>query len=411
MFRVLDIATKIILGTIFTLALIGHFSAAQASSFKVLHSFTGGTDGCSPVGGLILDGAGNLYGTTSGGACGTCGTVFKMAPNGTETLLHDFTCGDNGEGPGASLVFDKKENLYGTTVEGGSIGCGVIFTVTPTGGEKTVHNFTGPPDDGCGAEGTLIIDAKGNLYGTTNGGGKGRAGTVFELASDGVEIVLYSFCPKEPPHCDRGESPDAGAIEDAGGDLYGTTGSGGSQNCSSGCGIVFQLAPNGSEIVLYKFKGSPNDGSLPEGTLLLDQFGNFDGNLRRGGRTGCDADLGCGAVFKLAPDGTETVSHFFNGKGGDGGNPSGALIADGAGNLFGTTEFGGGNGCIINPLGCGTVFELTPNGTETVLHSFGKGNNGANPVAGLVVDSAGNFYGTASEGGADGFGTVFEISP
>ncbi len=149
MFRVLDIVTKIMLGTILAVALIGHFNAAQAASFKVLHSFSGGSDGCGPVGGVILDGAGNLYGTTGGGICDTCGTVFKLAPNGTETPLHDFTCGDNGEGPGATLVMDKKGNLYGTTVNGGSIGCGVIFRVTPTGREKTVHDFAGPPSDGC----------------------------------------------------------------------------------------------------------------------------------------------------------------------------------------------------------------------------------------------------------------------
>jgi uncharacterized repeat protein (TIGR03803 family) len=409
MFRVLDIATKIILGAMFTVALIGHFSAAHATSFKVLHSFTGGTDGCSPSGGLILDGSGNLYGTAVGSSCESCGTVFKIAPSGSETVLHSFTCGSNGEGPDDTLVMDEKGNLYGATVEGGSIGCGVIFKVTPTGREKTVHDFTGQPDDGCIAEGTLIIDKDGNFFGTTNIGGKNNGGTVFEFTVDGTEKVLYSFCRRV--RCADGESPLAGVIADSAGNLYGTTDSGGKLGCGNECGTVFKLAPDGTETVLYKFKGPPNDGNNPDGDLIIDQSGNFYGTLY-GGRLGSScAYEGCGAVFKLAPDGSETVLHFFTGRKGDGANPFAGLIADAAGNLYGTTEFGGGRRCTVITIGCGTVFELAPDGTETVLHSFGTGSRGAIPAGGLVADSAGNLYGTTSEGGVSGFGTVFEITP
>ena len=281
MFRILDIATKIILGTMFTVALIGHFSAVQAGSFKVLHSFSGGTDGCYPVGGLILDGASNLYGTTAGGTCNSCGTVFKLAPRGTETLLHDFTCGGSGDGPGASLVFDKKGNLYGTTVNGGSIGCGLIFEITPTGREKTVHDFAGPPSDGCTPIGALIVRESGNFYGTTNGGGNNRLGTVFKLTADGTESVLYSFCRKV--HCADGQAPYAGLTADASGNFYGTTQSGGRLGCGNQCGTVFELAPDGTETVLYKFRGPPNDGNNPDGNLIIDQSSNFYGTLFTGG--------------------------------------------------------------------------------------------------------------------------------
>ncbi|HEY2444829.1 MAG TPA: choice-of-anchor tandem repeat GloVer-containing protein [Rhizomicrobium sp.] len=195
------------------------------------------------------------------------------------------------------------------------------------------------------------------------------------------------------------------------GNFYGTTQSGGRLGCGNECGTVFKLAPDGTESVLFKFKGPPNDGNNPDGNLIIDQSGNYFGTLFVGGRAGCYAEQGCGAVFKLAPDGTETIPHFFTGKNGDGSNPSAGLISDSAGNLYGTTEFGGGRGCIISSGGCGTVFEIATNGTESVLHSFGKGNNGAIPASGLVADGAGNLYGTASHGGGNGYGTVFEITP
>jgi uncharacterized repeat protein (TIGR03803 family) len=301
---------------------------------------------------------------------------------------------------------DQKGNLYGATIGGGSIGCGVIFKVTPDGTEKTVHNFAGQPGDGCVSLGAIILDAKGKLFGTTSGGGKNGGGTVFELAPDGTETVLYSFCPRRtPPHCPDGAYPLAGLLAGATGNYYGTTGYGGSRKNS---GTVFELS-GGTETVLYKFHGPPNDGALPQGSLIMGESGSFYGTLDFGGNAGCLGDAGCGAVFKLAPDGTETVLHFFTGKHGDGGNPIAGLILDSAGNLYGTTQYGGGRGC--SGLGCGTVFELAPDGTETVLHSFERGNNGANPVGGLVPDGAGNFYGTAETGGANGFGTVFEITP
>jgi uncharacterized repeat protein (TIGR03803 family) len=384
-------------------------AAAHASTFKVLHTFTG-DDGCNPVAGPILDGVGNLYGTTAGGLCqnDAIGTVFELEPDGTEIILHAFTGGNNGEGPDDTLVMDKRGNLYGATLLGGSIGCGVIFKVAAGGTEKTLHDFAGAPNDGCLALGSMIIGANGNLYGTTSGGGKGRAGTVFELTLDGVATLLHSFCPREPPHCGSGESSNAALVADAAGNLYSTTEAGGSRRCSSGCGIVFELAADNSETVLYKFKGPPSDGSNSGGALIIDASGNLYGTLFYGGISGCHGDAGCGAVFKLVPDGTETVLHLFTGKNGDGANPITGLIANSKGDLYGTTEYGGGSGCDI---GCGTVFEIAPDGTETILHKFKESTDGANPMGGLVADAAGNLYGTAYAGGSYGYGTVFEITP
>jgi uncharacterized repeat protein (TIGR03803 family) len=411
MFRALKIAATYILSGALALAIFWTPSSAQAK-LKVLHTFTGQTDGGYPVGGLIRDGSGNLFGTTAGGGTSnSCGTVFELSPNGTETRLYNFTCnGSDGIGPDDTLVMDQQGNVYGATNGGGSIGCGVIFEVAPDGAEKTIHDFAGQPNDGCTPIGGLIKDAKGNLYSTTNGGGKYRSnGIVFQLALDGTETVLYNFCTK--PNCADGGDPYAGVIMDAAGNLYGTTERGGSRHCSFECGAVFKLASNGVETVLYKFRGSPGDGSIPDGTLVADQSGNFYGTLAEGGVSGCESNSGCGAVFKIAPGGGETILHFFTAKHGDGGNPIGGLIADGAGNLYGTTEFGGSRTPCNGFYGCGTVFKIAPDGTETIVHSLGDGSKGANPYAGLVTDSAGNLYGTASDGGTSGFGTVFEITP
>jgi uncharacterized repeat protein (TIGR03803 family) len=192
-------------------------------------------------------------------------------------------------------------------------------------------------------------------------------------------------------------------------DLYGTDIYGGPKNF----GTVFEIAPGGAETVLRTFKGSPSDGAEPQGGVIMDGMGNLYGTLRSGGHSGCDSDSGCGAVFKLASDGTETILHFFSGKHGDGGNPVAGLTADQAGNLYGTTEYGGGSCTLEEAYGCGTVFRIMPDGTEAILYFFSRQNgaNGAFPMSGLVADGAGNLYGTASGGGAYGYGNVFEITP
>jgi uncharacterized repeat protein (TIGR03803 family) len=248
----------------------------------------------------------------------------------------------------------------------------------------------------------MIMDASGNFYGTTVGCGKYNGGGVFKLAADGTESLIHSFNLNR-----SGFFPFAGLITDANANLYGADAAGGRKDD----GTVFEIAPDGTETVLHTFKGSPTDGSLPDGTLISDQSGALYGTTNGGGRAGCFTDSGCGTVFKLAPDRTETVLHYFKGGRADGANPTAGLIADTGGNLFGTTEYGGGDNACNGVDGCGTIFEIAPDGTETMLHSFGDGSEGANPVAGLVADGKGNFYGTASRGGEYGYGTVFEITP
>ena len=226
-------------------------------------------------------------------------------------------------------------------------------------------------------------------------------------------ITLHSFTG------DDGANPEAGLIADPAGNLYGTTDSGGapmSCNITIGCGTVFQLDLSGSLTVLHRFAGSDGSRPLNWAGLIADEAGNLYGTTSAGGdRTSCAAEFieGCGTVFQLTPSGVLTVLHSFTG-GSDGGDPTAGLIADAAGNLYGTTLEGGTTGSCNRPYGCGTVFQLTPSGTLTVLHSF-TGSDGASPEAGLLADAAGNLYGTTHSGGAgtscvQGCGTVFELT-
>ncbi|MGH9205494.1 MAG: choice-of-anchor tandem repeat GloVer-containing protein, partial [Acidimicrobiales bacterium] len=257
----------------------------------------------------IADSSGNLYGTTfQGGVVGGCtdglgcGTVFRLSPGGTETVLHAFTFSSEGYGPNGPLIADSSGNLYGTTYSDGASGNGVVFKLTPGGTYTVLHTFTGG-SDGANPAGDLIADSSGNLYGTTRGGGASGSG------------------------------------------------------CGGfGCGTVFKLSPGGTLTVLYSFTGG-SDGEGPVGNLIADSKGNLYGTTLLGGGPGCGQfGLGCGVVFKLSPSGTETVLHIFTG-GSDGGAPFAGLIADSSGNLYGTT-FQGGALTACNGVGCGVVFKL-----------------------------------------------------
>ncbi|MGH6889209.1 MAG: choice-of-anchor tandem repeat GloVer-containing protein [Rhizomicrobium sp.] len=376
---------------------------AQAKGFAVLYSFAGGSDGIWPEADLIRDENGNLYGTTDyGGGQGCnnsneCGTVFKLAPDGTETVLHAFTGGRDGSDPFASLIMDKNGNLYSTTNSGGRDNVGTVFKLAPDGTETVLHAFTGGEFnfDGGYPYAGLIEDRDGNFYGTTGFDGAFSGGTVFRLAPGGKEKVLHAF-----GNGSDGWEPYARLVRDKSGNLYGTTSYGGGTGCfGTGCGTVFKLAPDGTETVLYAFTGG-SDGNGPYAGLIEDKNGNLYGTTVQGGGTGCN-DGGCGIIFKLAPDGTETVLHAFTG-GADGLYPFAGLIEDKNGNLYGTASAGGGDGN-------GTVFKLAPDGTETVLHAFTGGSGGAGPYAGLIKDANGNLYGTTYAGGAYGYGTVFRV--
>ncbi|MGH6878073.1 MAG: choice-of-anchor tandem repeat GloVer-containing protein [Rhizomicrobium sp.] len=397
MLEISRLAGKWLLGSALALVLLvpsGHAHAKNGA--KVLYSFQGGSDGAAPYAGLIADKAGNLYGTTYlGGGSGCdqgngCGTVFSLA-NGAETVLHAFV-GQPGDGawPWAGLIADDAGNFHGTTTAGGADASGTVFELAAGGTETTLYTFTGGSDGGDPVGG-LLADAAGNLYGTTELGGADSAGAVFMLAPDGTETVLYPFTGAAD-----GAYPLAGLIADSAGNLYGTTSRGGADDW----GTVFKVAPDGTETVLYSFTDK-GDGGFPAAGLIADKAGNFYGTTKGGGKSGI------GTVFELAPDGTETVLHSFDRKTGDGAYPWAGVIADKAGNLYGTTAGGGaGND--------GIVFEIASDGTETVLHAFTGGRDGAYPLGGVVADKKGNLFGTTELGGSgsacpDGCGAIFEI--
>jgi uncharacterized repeat protein (TIGR03803 family) len=406
-------------------------SSAYAQTLTTLYNFTGGLDGGLPAAGLALDAANNLYGTTASGGVGSCkakglgvgcGLVFKMDKTGKETVLYSFPgTGARGANPIAGPLRKANGYLYGTTMNGGSIGCngekgcGVLFSVSTTKVETTLHNF-GEGTDGQ-FPGGLIQDASGNLYGITgwggssscNEGGGTGCGTVFELTSAGAESVLYRFTGAEGD----GAIPLAGLVEDGQHNLYGVTEHGGNSGCNNGdgegCGTVFKLDDERRESVLYAFTGS-SDGANPFAGLVEDASGDLYGTTAYGGDLNCNPPTGCGTVFVLSKAGHETVLHNFTGAEGDGAIPYAGLLLDARGKLYGTTYAGGDLDC-NPPNGCGTVFELDKSGKETVLHTF-AGPDGAGPYLGVLVrDAEGNLYGTTFGGGTHGYGTVFKLTP
>jgi uncharacterized repeat protein (TIGR03803 family) len=288
-----------------------------------------------------MDGSGNLFGTTQSGGQNNLGTVFELSGS-NETVLHSFctSCSD-GTFPVAAVISDASGNLYGTTSSGGSDDDGVVFEIASNGSETVLHSFTRENNDGAFPEARLLMDKKGNLFGTTRGGGFADQGVIFKITPDGAESTAYAF----------GGGTDAsysvaGLIEDKKGNLYGTSQLGGQYSC----GAVFKLARNGLESVVYSFKCG-NDGDGPLADLIMNK----------------------------------------------------------AGTLFGTTSSGGGTGC--GGEGCGTVFSVSSKGKEAVLYAFRGGNDGSYPAAGLVADASGNLYGTTRQGGTGGGGIVFKIEP
>ncbi|HEX4079799.1 MAG TPA: choice-of-anchor tandem repeat GloVer-containing protein [Rhizomicrobium sp.] len=369
---------------------------AKGVSYEVLYNFAGSpNDGALPDANLMKDKTGNLYGTTVRGGSANYGTVFEVTTGGTETVLYSFQYGSDGYYPDPGTpIEDGAGNLYGTCQDGGAYGHGTVFKLAPNGTETALYSFGSFGTDGVTPFAGLIADAKGNLYSTTENGGADGWGTVFELAPDGTETVLYSFAG----YPSDGAYPYSSPIR-IGGNLYGVTTGGGAGNS----GTVFELVKGKkgawTEKVLYSFTGGA-DGAGPTSDLIHDSAGSLYGTATSGGANGY------GDVFKLAPDDTFTVLYSFQG-GSDGENPSSAPRLAKNGNLYGTTYYGGANG------GYGTVYELAPDGTETVLHAFaGPPNDGAFPNgAGHLTDIGGYLYGTTFSGGANSVGTVFRIKP
>ncbi len=380
-----------------------HFRAT-AQTEKVLHRFRSGKDGSTPIGGLIEDASGNLYGTTTNGGVADYGTVFQLSapdrPGGarTETVLYSFGFTNDGRHPFATLTLDKAGNLYGTTFRGGAqpqcYDCGTVFELvrpkTPGAAwtEKILYSFGGP--DGFLPISGLLRGKNGNLYGTTLGGGTYLNGTVFELIhpdEDGQGPwrlkTLYSFSGSD--------SPSGGVVRGPGGALYGTLGLGGTY----GFGGVYRLASPGSaggtwsETTIYSLSGL-TDGALPNGGVLFDRQGRLYATTASGGNPICVDTTGCGTVFQLTPPpsglGTwsEQTLYEFTGSD-DGAQPNGDLVFGRDGSLYGTNA-NGGPVSLTCPGDCGSVFRLTPavsstgNWTQTTLYFFTTRGDGHNPT-------------------------------
>ena len=414
----LAIATTLVLA-------VGGPHYAQAQTFNVIHTFTGGGDGNQPTGILTLDSAGNLYGTTTDP--GGPGTVFQLKRSNGNWILHTlYTFFNSSDGfmPLGGVVFGPNGTLYGTTYEGGTgsgggqcpQGCGTVFNLRPPAQacknavcswtENVIYSFQGG-SDGIDPSTALVFDPTGALYGTTPRGGSSGEGIVFQLTflnGEWTESLLHTFTGVGHD----GAFPESGMIFDSAGNLYGTTAAGG----LSGDGTLFQLAPTGSgwtTSTLHDFLGG-NDGQGPQGALTFDGTGKFYGTTTGGGLDDS------GTVFELTSSGGGWFySVLYSVPGGiDNSGPQGNLAMDAAGNLYGATYDAGTHHY-------GSVFKLTPiNGgwTYTSLHDFTGGTDGGNPLSGVALDTNGNLYGTTSLGGMQGgncytlgCGVVWEITP
>jgi uncharacterized repeat protein (TIGR03803 family) len=396
-------------------AIAAHDSSAN---YEVVYSFSGyPNDGANPYAGLI-DVGGTLYGTTAAGGSYSggkqyclirsyegCGTVFSVTPGGTEKVLHSFGEAGDGANPLWAGLVDVSGTLYGTTNAGGSYACygsnytecGTVFSVTLSGTEKVLHSFSGYPNDGARPHAGLT-GVRGTLYGTTLYGGWGSDSCNYSGAACGTVFSITTAGTEKGLHAFTGD-PD-GAFPGAG--LVDVAGRLYGTTASGGKrrdGTVFSITKSAAEKVLHSF-GTRSDGRAPVAGLI-ELRGKLYGTTSNGG-TNSSCYLGCGTVFSITPSGTEKVLHSF-GSGTDGINPQSSLI-ELKGKLYGTTLLGGAHND-------GTVFSITPGGEEKVLHSFsGYPSDGARPQAALT-DVKGALYGTTAGGGAHGYGTVFSLKP
>ena len=390
---------------------------AQKQTFRVIHNFTAGLDGSTPYAGLTIDTAGNLYGTTYYGGAGPCndgfgvgcGTVFQLTHGrlGWQfSPLYEFKGNNDGAYPAGSVIFGQDGTLYGTT--SGGVGFGTVFNLKPSLSargsalcpwtESVVYSFTGNSFGEFPFFGDLVFDQAGNLYGTTIEGGSNGQGVVYELspaAGGWTQNILYNMAAQT-----SGYFPYSGVTLDGAGTLYGTSSMGGAYNY----GTVYQLtdsAAGWTENTVYSFQNN-GDGSIPIGGLIVDQSGNLYGTT---------AAVPGATVFELTPSNsgwTFKVLYTFsaNPNQGPDDGPNDGLLMDAAGNLYGTAY---GEGTYSR----GSVFKLAASGGHwfyTDLHDF-SGSDGAYPIAGVVQDANGNIYGTTSGGGAYGYGVVFQITP
>jgi uncharacterized repeat protein (TIGR03803 family) len=308
----------------------------------------------------------------------------------TFKVLYNFKGAKGGANPYAPLIRDSAGNLYGTAEAGGSSGAGTVFKVDKSGKETVLYSFTGGAD-GANPFAGLLRDAAGNLYGATAYGGASGVGTVFKLSKTGKETVLHSFAGGTSDGC----YPFGGLLQDTAGNLYGTT-----EVCgASGVGTIFKISKTGKETILHSFAGGSSDGEFPSFTsLLMDANDDLYGVAEQGGTSNL------GVVYKLSKAGKLTVLHSFAGGTTDGCDVFGTPAMDAAGNLYGTA-----NACGSSEVGI--VWKVSQKGKETVLHNFTAGtSDGAEPVAGVVIDAEGNLYGDTYQGGSANLGTVYKLN-
>jgi uncharacterized repeat protein (TIGR03803 family) len=383
------------------------------ASLVILHNFGDGSvvnDGAQPACSLIQAPDGNFYGTTNAGGIAGNGTVFKMTPQGVITILHVFqddSVINDGSSPNG-LVRGTDGNFYGTTFFGGGNGLGAVFEITPQGQVTILHSFGdgSVPNDGTGPSDSMIQGSDGNFYGTTPNGGSGGAGVVFKISSQGQYTILHNFGDGSVPN--DGHLSSGRIIQGSDGNFYGETQQGG----TAGFGTVYKMTPQGVVTILHSFSdGTVNmDGAQPSGSLTQGPDSNFYGSTSDGGAS--SGASGFGTVYKITPQGQVTILHRFN----DGSVPNDgqfplSLILGQNGNYYGMTDVGGSSGL-------GTIFQITPQGVVTILHSFGDGSvlhDGLTPTdASLLQTSDGSLYGTTINGGVvGGFngGTVFKFNP
>jgi uncharacterized repeat protein (TIGR03803 family) len=377
---------------------------------SVVYSFAGWGDGALPEAALIQTSDGSLYGTTSFGGSSSLGTVFKISNLGgtpTESVIYSFAGGADGANPHASLIQASDGNLYGTTAAGGANNTGTVFEISDLAGtptENVIYSFAGAAD-GANPQASLIQASDGNLYGTTvNGGVSSNWGAVFKISNpttSPTESLIYSFAAAAD-----GASPQAALIQASDGNLYGTTFGGGANSA----GTVFQISNLGGtpiESIVYSFTGVA-DGTEPVASLLQASDGNLYGTTPYGGASWP------GTVFRISDlGGTPTESVVFSFIGGvDGVHPSASLIQASDGDLYGTTQSGGGGDCFVG-ADCGTAFRISNLGgtpTENVVYSFAGGADGMQPYGPVIQASDGSLYGTTAFGGARYGGTVFKIT-
>lgn len=378
-------------------------SRAPAQSLTTLYSF-GGTDGYS-ADALIQGTDGNLYGATRYGGVPDHGTLFQLTPAGSVTWLYDF-CSHLPCKEGAwpnGIIQATDGNFYGTTEKGGrsSNTQGTFFRFT-SGTLTTLNSFVSA--DGTAPFAGVIQATNGDFYGTTPQGGAHASGTVFKVTAEGKITTLYSFCSQS--NCTDGANPYARLLQATDGNFYGTTEMGGGGACAQGCGTVFRITPEGTLTTLYSFCSQTGcaDGKNPVAGLVQGTNGELYGTTQTGGDGSKCPSFGCGTVFKITADGTLSTLHVFNGS-----LLPNELMQASDGNFYGTTQVGGS--------GTGTIFKMTPGGKLTLVYSFCLQTgcmDGAMPVAPLVQDTAGDFYGTTTEGGSGGLseslGTIFRLS-